>query len=378
MIVVPATPTITGQGPFTATCWIRTLDIGSFEQPRVILGLEARPVTACGIETTDQNVTPFALSVTEDGRLRYGYENDCGGAGGGLVADALGSLKGCGWHFVAVVRTASEHVTLYVDGDLQEFPNANADIAAYADNRLCFGSLLQFQEGSGPTTTLPLDGQLDEITYWNRDLSGSEVEALLGGTLPSSTAGLAGYWKLDDATGQVVLDHSGNGLHGTLGLDTAAAADDPMWVSVGPLPHDETTILTGAPVEIAVGSGGAQSLMLESCGNGFSTIYAILGSTTGTTGTPVGGTVLPLTVDAYFLQTATQLGALPSAIVIEDALGGLDAQGRAHAAVVVPPLSPAFVGLTINHAALIFEIDLLAGTIAVLDASNPVAMHLIL
>jgi Concanavalin A-like lectin/glucanases superfamily len=64
--------------------------------------------------------------------------------------------------------------------------------------------------------------------------------ALLAGAICLATAGtagatfwsspLAGYWPLNEGSGQLTRDWSGNGNHGTLGSTTGADENDPTWI----------------------------------------------------------------------------------------------------------------------------------------------------
>ena len=46
-------------------------------------------------------------------------------------------------------------------------------------------------------------------------------------SLSGSEAGLGGYWRFNEASGQTVTDSAVNANHGTLGGTSAAAGDDP-------------------------------------------------------------------------------------------------------------------------------------------------------
>jgi chitodextrinase len=47
------------------------------------------------------------------------------------------------------------------------------------------------------------------------------------------TAGLIGEWRFDEGTGQVIVDHSGNGFHATLGSNDTVQGGEPTWASYG-------------------------------------------------------------------------------------------------------------------------------------------------
>lgn len=82
------------------------------------------------------------------------------------------------------------------------------------------------------------NGMLSNVRLYNVAFSATDVANLynaeLSGRTFSSYAGnLAGYWKLDERSGQTVADSSGNSNGGTLGADSSVASDDPTPVTAG-------------------------------------------------------------------------------------------------------------------------------------------------
>ena len=148
----------------------------------------------------------------------------------------------------------------------------------------------------------------------------------------------------------VLLGAPGAGGHGLIAQ-----------LEVGTLLHGDTTI--------ASTTGGAQSLSLRTGAARAGDAYLVVGSATGTTpGTPLGGgATLPLVVDPYTLQT-TGLGA-----PIAAPLGVLGPDGEAESVFfATQPVAAAFVGLTVWHAALTFDLV----TFEVF-ATNAVAVELV-
>lgn len=78
----------------------------------------------------------------------------------------------------------------------------------------------------------------------------------------------------------------------------------------------------------------------------------VLGSASGSAPPlPLGLVTLPLVPDAYFQLVATSANTGP----FVDFLSNFDALGRSTAVLAVPPVPPAFVGLTLTHAFLAFK-----------------------
>jgi len=87
--------------------------------------------------------------------------------------------------------------------------------------------------GAGDTGPDPLEswtGDIDEVRVWNVARTPAEIRATLLGPLAGDEPGLLGYWKLDEPSGQIVLDSTANGLDGTIGISAVAGADDPVRV----------------------------------------------------------------------------------------------------------------------------------------------------
>jgi hypothetical protein len=72
-----------------------------------------------------------------------------------------------------------------------------------------------------------LSGSLDEIRIWNIARSQQEIQAAMNSCLAGDESGLVGYWRLDETSGQLIIDSSPSGNHGTLGANDAVGADDP-------------------------------------------------------------------------------------------------------------------------------------------------------
>ncbi len=59
-------------------------------------------------------------------------------------------------------------------------------------------------------------GDLDEVSLWDRGLSASEIQANMYQDTPTSTNGLAAFYRMSNGSGIVLTDDSGNGNPGTL------------------------------------------------------------------------------------------------------------------------------------------------------------------
>ena len=128
-----------------------------------------------------------------------------------------------GWHHVAVVMNAGS-LKAYIDGV----------------NKLDTSYLLG--DGTNNTGRIKLSnsstykGMMDEVEIWNRALSQSEIQSRMNKEIDSSDvywSNIKGYWKMNEGTGQIVNDSSGNNVSGTLGANNSANTDDPTWMTGG-------------------------------------------------------------------------------------------------------------------------------------------------
>lgn len=122
---------------------------------------------------------------------------------------------------------------------------------------------------------------------------------------------------------------------------------------------------------LAASEWGAQELFLRARPEHAFNLFVLLGSATGTGPTQVPGLPndLPLTRDAYTGAIIDTCGG-----PLRPWVGILDQYGRADSRVVLPPLDPSFVGLTLHHAFIALEIAPIAQPTL---ASNSVTLTII-
>ncbi len=131
------------------------------------------------------------------------------------------------WEHVLVTWDGSmtaANVHIYVNGVEVSYTTTTDGAGRSAD------TTLPIRIGNEADTIRTFDGSIDEVRVYNRVLSAGEIQSLydLGSSdkVNSSVSqnqgtgrldsGLAGYWKLDDATGTTATDSSTNANNGTL------------------------------------------------------------------------------------------------------------------------------------------------------------------
>ena len=127
------------------------------------------------------------------------------------------------------------------------------------------------------------------------------------------------------------------------------------------------SLTVGKSTPLSVSKGGYQSMQLDAGPTHAGAFCLMVGSLSGTSpGLQIGGFHLPLNPDAYFAFTQH----LPGRALMPGSLGVLDAQGRAHARLVVPPriVTASLAGHHIHHAFVVFD----PKTFAIRLASNAI------
>jgi hypothetical protein len=144
--------------------------------------------------------TGYALRMTNDN----GYKAELSINDGQQNITGTTVINTNTWYHVVATSNGSE-VKIYVNGVL-ETTTAQTVTPSFAGQ--------SSKIGNGNTgNDLPFTGRLDEIRFYNRVLSGSEIQQIA-----NFAPGPVGYWNFDEKTGTTANDTSGNGYTGTLTL----------------------------------------------------------------------------------------------------------------------------------------------------------------
>ena len=139
------------------------------------------------------------------------------------VAQATAKLPLNRWVHVAAVRDRAA-LTLYIDG--HPVPGAAVpDALPFRTGAPPLSLRLGAQARPAPGARR-FHGRLREVRLWNVARSAAEILRGSTGALTAAEAGLAGYWRFDEITGDAALDRSPYGSHG------AFVGGQPPWVTV--------------------------------------------------------------------------------------------------------------------------------------------------
>lgn len=159
----------------------------------------------------------FNLAITNQDRVYADIH--AGVTGVDLFSNQVLSVSE--WYHIALVYDGA-NLKILINNEEDGSVPAEGEIGSNQNTRLLFGCYDDL--GS---KILFLDGKLDEISIWDKALDLSEMQMYLESPIPNGTSGLMGYWGMNEGSGGIIYDGSGNGYHGDL--------YGPIWSSGIPL-----------------------------------------------------------------------------------------------------------------------------------------------
>ena len=290
-------------GAFSLECWVKANTFKT-ASPYIssIIGMEDGGNNVAQIRLGDAGLAPnqlqFVMNTSSLGRK----------------VNSVSTLTAGVWYHIAATWDGSV-MRLYLNGNLEGsqsifgIPTANAAFAfgrTYANSRC-------------------LDGSIDEIRVWKRALTAAEIAAN-SCSVAINAPNLEGYWKLNEATGLLAQDLTGNGHTGNLinmsnsdwsaNVPTQCAtitATQPGRATTGLqiLPLENPVPGTRAEVEIRGAAGQAVVLQL------FNSVGALVLKQEVRPTTDAERLTLPLPAAAglYVLQARTAAGTATTRLV---------------------------------------------------------------
>jgi hypothetical protein len=136
------------------------------------------------------------------------------------ISHAFPAATANDWHNVAVTYNGSA-LLLYVDGELIETAVTTLN---EAESVLFLG---QKPDGSGK-----FNGKLDELRFFDVQLSQTKLQMIQGQSISSTMPGLVAYWKFDEGTGSKAFDLTPN-KHTAFHCGTQWSNDKPTVINAG-------------------------------------------------------------------------------------------------------------------------------------------------
>jgi len=157
------------------------------------------------LNTVDSN-RKWSLGMAA-GKFRVIVSNDGTASTNAKVYDNTVNIDDGNWHHVALTFT-TDTLTLYVDGAVVSSPTKLLDGTV---NTLFNNTGVLRMAAFNTGTTSPMVGNIDEPSYWDKQLSAAEISEIYNGGVPtdltthSASANLIEWWRngddpLDDST----------------------------------------------------------------------------------------------------------------------------------------------------------------------------------
>jgi len=148
-----------------------------------------------------------SITLEPNGTLNY-YYGTFGGAGDPFThISSETKIVIDDWTHIAIVRDLTNRTLhWYINGI-----ESGRMVAEFAAAKKGTSSVFIGNGYAGRFT-----GLIDEVRLWNRARSQVEIRQAMNQRLIGDESGLAGYWRFDETTGNVINDSSPNGSHGTL------------------------------------------------------------------------------------------------------------------------------------------------------------------
>ncbi len=203
--------------------------IGAWIKPDALSGVQR--IIAQEAETT---LDGFSFALNDDGlRLSYYGQEDLEITASAL-ADAGVSLKAGQWAHVAVSIDSDYDATFFVNGTAVGTIENTVAPTFNVGEALRIGSSVN----STPEVIEEFTGVISNVGLWNGTFNEAQVQAEMNGTFDPGSEFVLGYWPLDEGSGGVVHDISGNDHDGTI--------IGAVWTDTGPeIYADQTHVLEG-------------------------------------------------------------------------------------------------------------------------------------
>jgi hypothetical protein len=204
-------------GTYTLEAWINT---------------SASPSTNAAIIRKGDASQAIALTLFGN-KLNFTLRN----AGTNLVrVEANGTVNDGRWHHVAVtVNQTNGSITFYIDGAAVSHSFAVGSSTALTTTVGSGTGNLEI--GRNLATNTFWNGYIDEVRFWNKILSPSEIFSNYNQTISSSNDALIAYYRFDhgvaagsNSNASVLIDYSNEFNHGTL-TNFALTGSSSNWVS---------------------------------------------------------------------------------------------------------------------------------------------------
>ena len=147
------------------------------------------------------------MTIKNDLQLVVENENDSVKQALYLLSNLNNCLTHGEWQHIAIIRDGA-NLRMYVNG----LEVGHTTIGGTFNN-ISYGYYLGQH---GHDNTLRYKGSIDEVTVWDRPLSVSELQDCMNINFNGEQSGLISRWNMNEGSGNIVYDVSGNGNNGQI------------------------------------------------------------------------------------------------------------------------------------------------------------------
>ena len=151
------------------------------------------------------------------GNIRFGMRDN--GVDHSVFSNSSSWAAGT-WYHVCSTIDSTNGLKLYINGVQQTMTDPTCTISIPASSEItAIGTW-----GNAMIRYFP--GRIDEVRFWNRALSQTEIQQKMCYWLnPSNETGLVGYWKMNEGSGSTIFDATANANNGV--INGATFVNDP-------------------------------------------------------------------------------------------------------------------------------------------------------
>lgn len=205
----------TGADPMSMSIWFKTTD--SSTQILMSKWYNPSPYGGYSMHITGNNMLTFFIGSFQGNEYI-------------LVRKSIASISDGSWHHVAATYDGSRDangVTLYYDGS----PVINPGIIRNVAPNYINVNPVDFTIGARGTVSsnaFHFNGNLDEGSYFDSELSASDITTIYGTGVPNDISSLSpvGYWRFE-GTGTTATDNGSGANNGTLTNGVTRSTDIP-------------------------------------------------------------------------------------------------------------------------------------------------------